>query len=141
MERTNVGSDVDAIPTGYMTYLQTMYSAIRGTGATNLIMMQWHMGWYPNGYGNTLSWAKQIDNAIHPTNMVYTTHFYYYAPTDLTAYWATDYNRLKTQVQNGIDTMGVTAPLVINEEGSCLNKFTKQTKRLHLVDKPCSGST
>ena len=30
----NVGSDVDAIPAGYMTYLTTMYNAIRGTGST-----------------------------------------------------------------------------------------------------------
>ncbi len=116
----NIGSDVDAIPQGYMTYLQTMYSAIRGTGATNLIMMQWHMGWFPNGYGNNLNFASQIDNAIHPTNIVYTTHFYYYAPSDLSSYWAKDYATLKAQLQTGIDSMGVNAPLVVNEEGSCL---------------------
>jgi hypothetical protein len=116
----NLGSDVDAIPSGYMTYLQTMYNAIRGTGSNHLIMMQWHVGWFPNGYGNNLSFASQINNAIHPTNMVYTTHFYYYAPSDLTSYWATDYNTLKSQIQTGINSMGVNAPLVINEEGSCL---------------------
>jgi hypothetical protein len=116
----NVGSDVDMIPQGFMTYLQTMYTAIRSTGATNLIMMQWHMGWFPNGYGNSLSWVKQIDDTIHPTNLVYTTHLYYYAPTDLSSYWATDYAGLKTQLQTGIDSMGIVAPLVINEEGSCL---------------------
>jgi hypothetical protein len=108
----NVGSDTDAIPAGYMTYLQTMYTAIRQTGASNIVMMQWHMGWQPNGYGNTLAWASQIDNAIHPVNIVYTTHFYYYAPTDLTSYWATD---------QAIASMGVSAPLVINEEGSCMS--------------------
>jgi len=118
----NVGGDADPIPEGYMNYLQTMYSAVRSTGATNLVMMQWHMGWFPNGYGNDLSWCKQISDAIpEATNLVYTTHFYYYAPTDLTSYWATDYNGLKAQLQAGIATMGVTAPLVINEEGSCLN--------------------
>jgi hypothetical protein len=117
----NMGSDVDAIPAGYMTYLETMYSAIRSTGATNLIMMQWHMGWQPNGYGNDLSWAAQINNAIPAaTNLVYTTHYYYYAPTDLSSYWATDYATLKSQIQTGVATMGVNAPLVINEEGSCL---------------------
>jgi hypothetical protein len=117
----NVGGDTDAIPTGYMTYLTTMYNAVRSTGATNLIMMQWHMGWFPNGYGNDLSWCKQIATAIpDATNLVYTTHLYYYAPTDLSSYWATDYSGLKTQLQSGIDSMGVTAPLVINEEGSCL---------------------
>ncbi|MGD6850512.1 MAG: cellulase family glycosylhydrolase [Candidatus Bathyarchaeia archaeon] len=117
----NLGQDNDAIPAGYMTYLTTMYNAIRATGSTNLIMMQWHMGWFPNGYGNDLSWCKQIATAIPTaTNLVYTTHLYYYAPTDLTSYWATDYNGLKAQLQTGIDSMGVTAPLVINEEGSCL---------------------
>ncbi len=116
----NVGSDVDAIPAGYMTYLTTMYNAIRETGSNNLIMMQWHMGWFPNGYGNNLAFAGQIDKAIHPTNLVYTTHFYYYAPSDFSSYWAKDYAGLKTQLQTGINSMGVTAPLVVNEEGSCL---------------------
>ena len=115
-----VGSDVDAIPASYMTYLTTMYNAIRGTGSTNLIMMQWHMGWFPNGYGNNLAFAGQINNALHPTNVVYTTHLYYYAPNDLSSYWAKDYATLKTQLQTGINSMGVTAPLVVNEEGSCL---------------------
>lgn len=119
----NVGNDNDQIPAGYMSYLQTMYSAIRGAGATNLIMMQWHMGWYPNTWGNDLSWAKQIATAIpNATNLVYTTHLYYYAPNDLTQYWKTDYEGLKAQLQEGINTMGVNAPLVVNEEGSCLQK-------------------
>jgi hypothetical protein len=116
-----MGSDVDAIPAGYMNYLSVMYNAIRGTGSTNLIMMQWHVGWFPNGYGNNLSWVKQIDSAIHPTNLIYTTHFYYYAPSDLSSYWTKDYATLKTQIQTGISSMGIAAPLVINEEGSCLS--------------------
>lgn len=125
----NVGSDVDMIPAGYMTYLQTMYNAIRSTGATNLIMMQWHMGWFPNGYGNNLSWVKQISDAIpNSSNIVYTTHLYYYAPTDLTSYWATDYTGLKAQLQTGIDSMGITAPLVINEEGSCLQYSSNRAR-------------
>jgi hypothetical protein len=124
----NVGLDNDAIPSGFMTYLQTMYTAIRSTGSTNLIMMQWHMGWFPNGYGNDLSWVKQIDNTIHPTNVVYTTHFYYYAPSDLTSYWATDYAGLKAQVHTAINSMGIVAPLVINEEGSCLAYSSNQAR-------------
>jgi hypothetical protein len=123
----NVGVDNDSIPAGYMTYLQTMYSAVRSTGANNLIMMQWHMGWYPNTWGNDLSWAKQISTAIpDASNLVYTTHLYYYAPTDLTSYWKTDYDGLKAQLQEGINTMGIKAPLVINEEGSCLQKSTNK---------------
>ena len=115
------GGDTEPIPAGYMTYLQTMYSAIRGTGATNLIFMQWRMGWQPNNYGGTLGWVSSINSAFHPTNIAYTTHFYYYAPTDLSSYWAKDYNTLKTQIQGAITSMGVSAPLVINEEGSCLS--------------------
>lgn len=115
------GGDTEPIPSGYMTYLETMYNAIRNNaGSDNIIMMQWRMGWQPNGYGSTLSWASDINNRIHPTNLVYTTHFYYYAPTDLSGYWAKDYATLKSQIQTAINGMGVTAPLVINEEGSCL---------------------
>jgi hypothetical protein len=115
------GADNEALPTNYMSYLQTVYNAIRNTGSTNLIFMQWRMGWQPNGYGATLAWAGQINNVLHPTNLAYTTHFYYYAPADLSTYWAKDYATLKTQIQSAISCMGVTAPLVINEEGSCLS--------------------
>ena len=115
------GGDTEPIPAGYMTYLQTMYSAIRATGATNMIFMQWRMGWQPNNYGGTLGWVSDVNNAIHPTNIAYTTHFYYYAPTDLSSYWAKDYATLKSQIQTAVTSMGVSAPLVINEEGSCLS--------------------
>ncbi len=116
------GGDTESIPTGYMNYLQTMYTAIRtNAGSNNLIMMQWRVGWNPNGYGSTLSWASDINNKIHPTNIVYTTHFYYYSPTDLSGYWAKDYSTLRTQIQTAINGMGVNTPLVINEEGSCLS--------------------
>jgi hypothetical protein len=121
------GADNAPITSGYLNYLTTMYSAIRGTGSTNLIMMQYHMGWFPNGYGNDLSWIKQIATAIpSATNIVYTTHLYYHAPSDLTSYWKTDYIGLKTQLQAGIATMGITAPLVVNEEGSCLTSSSNQ---------------
>ena len=80
------------------------------------------MGWHPNGYGSDLAWAKEINSAIStsPTNVAYTTHLYYYAPYDLTSYWTKDYNTLKSELQKAVTSMGVTAPLVINEEGSCL---------------------
>ncbi|MDR0372308.1 MAG: glycoside hydrolase family 5 protein [Nitrososphaerota archaeon] len=125
----NLGIDNDAIPSGYLQYLQTMYSAIRARGSTNLIMMQWHMGWHPNAWGNDLSWAKQIASAIpDASNLVYTTHLYYYAPTDLTQYWKTDYTGIKAQLQEAIKTMGVSAPLVINEEGSCLARTSNSQR-------------
>ncbi len=117
------GYDTDPVSTGYMTYLQTMYDAIRSNGSTNLIFMQWHMGWFPNGYGHDLSWASQIwDEIDNPSNLVFTTHLYYYAPSDLTPFWGTDCttSSVTSQLQAGIATMGVSAPLVFNEAGSCL---------------------
>jgi hypothetical protein len=110
-----------------------MYSAIRATGSTNLIMMQWHMGWEPNGWGQTDAWAGQINTALggSPTGIVYTTHLYYYSPTDLTSYWngnGVDSSsggvpmteaQIQTQLQGLQSSMGVAAPLVMNEEGDC----------------------
>jgi len=121
------GADNAPITAEYRQYLQAMYSAIRETGSTHPIMMQWHMGWFPNGYGNDLSWCTQIANAIpSATNLVYTTHLYYHAPSDLSSYWKTDYTGLKAQLQECINTMGVTAPLLINEEGSCLSDVSNK---------------
>ncbi len=82
------GGSANTIPSGYLSYLTTMYSAVRATGATNLIMMQWQPGWEPNA-GLNLSWASQINTALggNPTNMVYTTHLYYYSPSDDSPFW------------------------------------------------------
>ncbi len=119
----DTGNSPNTIPTGYITYLSLMYNAIRGTGATNLIFLQWQFGWFPNGWGMDLSWASQINNALsNPTNIVYTTHFYYYAPTDLTALWASvgiNYNGIYTALQGAWQSLGVNAPLVANEAGDC----------------------
>ena len=46
-EPAATGNWGEPVTTGYQTYLQTMYNAIRGTGATNLIFTQWEMGWTP----------------------------------------------------------------------------------------------
>jgi len=113
---------VNTVPSGYLSYLTTMYSAVREAGAANLILMQWRMGWFPNGWGQDLSWAKQITNAIsNPTNLAFSTHLYRHAPSDLSSYWgATDYNAVKSELQSAFNSMGVTAPLIINEAGSCM---------------------
>ena len=121
----------NTVPSGFLNYLTIMYDAIRATGATNLIMMQWTTGWSPN-IGATLGWASQITTAIgNPTNLVFTTHLYYYAPYDMTPQWdqnGIDNNaggvpmtiaQIETQLQGAISSMGVTAPLVMNEEGDC----------------------
>ena len=115
---------LNTVDSGYQQYLTIMYNAIRGAGNPSLIEMQWMNGWYPNGFGMNLSWAKGIVNSIgSPTNLVFTTHFYWYAPTDLTSYW-TNYQNFQsaTSIQNAIQlaqtSMGVSYPLVINEQGS-----------------------
>ncbi len=119
----DTGNSPNTIPTEYITYLSLMFNAIRGTSATNLIFMQWQFGWFPNGWGMNLSWASQINTALsNPTNIVYTTHFYYYAPTDLTALWASvgiDYNGIYKALQGAWQSLGVNAPLVANEAGDC----------------------
>ena len=119
----DTGNSPNIIPTGYVTYLSLMYNAIRGAGSTNLIFMQWQFGWFPNGWGMDLSWASQINTALsNPTNIVYTTHFYYYAPTDLTALWGSvgiDYNGIYSALQGAWQSLGVNAPLVANEAGDC----------------------
>ena len=45
----------DAVSLGYMSYLTTMYDAVRDAGAQNLIFMQWDAGLVPTY--NDLSWA------------------------------------------------------------------------------------
>ena len=113
------GTSRSPVPSGYMSYLTTMYSAIRGTGATNLIFMQWDMGYVPNF--NDLSWANQISSAIpNSANLVFTFHNYRHAPYFNTN-WGTDYNTVKSQLQSAVQSMGVNAPLVDNEAGSCMS--------------------
>ena len=119
-EPAATGNWGEPVTSGYKTYLQTMYNAIRATGATNLIFMQWEMGWAP---GDSLSWVSTINTALggNPVNVAYTTHFYYHAPTDLSSYWGSlTQSNIDGHLQNAISQMGVSAPLVANEEGSCL---------------------
>ncbi len=126
-----VGTSYNIIPSGYLSYLSTMYHAIRATGSTSLIFMQWCSGWAPN-VGFNLNWAAQISNALIPTNVAYTFHLYYYAPSDETTFWnqggvdtsagGVPYTtaQLETLLQTqALNTMGITAPLISNEEGDC----------------------
>lgn len=121
-EPQDSNADNTPVPAGYKTYLSTMYNAIRATGATNLIFMQWRLGWYPNGWGNNLDWAGVINTTLggNPSNVVYTTHWYYYAPSDNSSYWTLNANTIRTAIQNAVAGMGVNAPLVVNEAGSTL---------------------
>ena len=117
----------NSVNSGFLQYQTIMYNAIRATGANNLIMMQWMDGWFPNGWNMDLSWASQIVNTLggNPTNLVFTTHFYWYAPSDLTSFW-TNYQNFRgaTSIQDAISkaktSMGVSYPLVVNEQGSSM---------------------
>ena len=132
-EPNDGGNGADTVPSSYISYVQTFYNAIRNTGATNLIFLQWETGWAPNY--SSLAWAAQLNSALggSPTNVAYTTHLYYYSPCDETTNW--DQNgvdadaggqplttsQIQTDLQGAETSMGVTAPLVINEFGDCLS--------------------
>ena len=127
------GTGQNVVDSGYLSYLTIMYDAVRSTGSTNLIFMQWQPGWMPNGWGFNLSWASQITAALggSPTNLVFTTHIYYYSPADLTPYWNQNgvdsssggIPMTTAQIQSALhglqQSMGVNAPLVFNEAGDC----------------------
>ena len=115
-EPENLGND--SVTPSYLTYLTAMYDAIRGAGAQNLIFMQWDSGYLPNY--NDLSWARQISNAIpNAENLVFTTHAYRHGP-DFNPEWGTSYDAVEGQLQAAVQSMGINAPLVINEAGSCM---------------------
>jgi hypothetical protein len=119
-EPLNTGTD--NISSVYLTYLKTMYNAIRTVGCDNLIFMQWQAGYIPNH--NDLGWCKQISDAIPgATNLVYTTHVYRHAPY-FNKQWGTSNSIIETQLTLALKSMGVTAPLVINEAGCCQNTIT-----------------
>ena len=144
-EAWNEPADQDTSPNvitpAYLSYLTTMYDAIRSTGSTNLIFMQYQEGWLPNGWGMNLSWASQITSALggSPLNLAFTTHIYYYSPSDVTQYWDSNglsntaggipYNvtEMTTIFANLKTSMGVSAPLVFNEAGDCSYYSTNLT--------------
>ena len=108
----------DAVSSGYMNYLATMYDAVRNSGAQNLIFMQWDSGLVPTY--NDLSWASQISKALPAAlNLAFTTHAYRHGPS-FNLQWGTNSSTVEQQLQAAVQSMGVNAPLVINEAGSCL---------------------
>jgi hypothetical protein len=121
-EPQNTGAD--SITAGYLTYLKTMYSAVRNVTSDQLIFMQWQAGYVPTY--NDLGWCNQISNAIPgAVNLAYTTHAYRHAPY-FNRQWGTSNATVKTQLTTALNSMGVTAPLVINEAGSCQNAVTNR---------------
>jgi hypothetical protein len=127
-EPQNTGTD--AITSGYLTYLTTMYNAVRAVTTQNLIFMQWQMGLIPTY--NDLSWCQQISTAIpDASNIVYTTHAYRHAPY-FNQQWATTSSGVLTQLSSAVQSMGVSAPLVINEAGSAQNAVGTSDKQNEL---------
>ncbi len=144
------GSSANTIPSGYLSYLTTMYNAIRAAGSTNLIMMQWQPGWEPNA-GLNLSWASQINTALggNPTNMVYTTHLYYYSPSDDSPFWnqavqvkrnPMTVSQLETQLQGLANRHGNQCPAGDQRRRLMPLIIKQRTKRLHMVRQPASSS-
>lgn len=119
-EPQNTGTD--NITANYLSYLKIMYSAIRNVTSQNLIFMQWQAGYIPTY--NDLSWCKQIATAIPKAiNLVYTTHVYRHAPY-FNQQWGTTTAKVQSQLTTAVKSMGVSAPLVINEAGCCMNAVT-----------------
>jgi hypothetical protein len=132
-EPSDSGNGAGTVASSYISYVQTTYNAIRNAGATNLLFVQWEPGWVPDY--SSLAWASQLNSALggNPTNVAYTTHLYYYSPSDDTPFW--DQNgvdagsggtpmttaQIQSALQGAETSMGVTAPLVINEFGDCLS--------------------
>ena len=109
-------------PAGYMTYLTTMYNAIRATGSTNLIMMQWTWAGTPTAmattkHGQVRHQQRNPPNqhSIHNTLLLLRTN----RPKLILGKRLR--NTKNTSYKQAINSMGVTAPLVVNEEGSCLS--------------------
>lgn len=119
-EPQNTGAD--NITEGYLTYLKIMYNAVRNVTRDHLIFMQWQSGYIPTY--NDLSWCQQITDAIPGSvNLVYTTHAYRHAPY-FNQQWGTTPEEVTGQLSAAVESMGVNAPLVINEAGSCQNAIT-----------------
>ena len=114
-EPQNTGTD--PITPEYLTYLTTMYNAVRSVTSQNLIFMQWNAGYIPNY--NDLSWCQQISNAIpNAANLVYTTHAYRHSPY-FNYQWETNTPNVQSQLTFAIESMGIKAPLLVNEAASC----------------------
>lgn len=112
----------------YFNYMINAYQAIRATGSTNMVFMQYHMGLVP-GY-EELDWVPQFHNQLkaaigaEPQNIAYTTHPYRRAPYP-NLNWATTYEGVQAQLNTAnvipaTRSNGIDVPLVFNEMGVML---------------------
>jgi hypothetical protein len=65
------------------------------------------------------NWCQQISNAIpNAVNLVYTTHAYWHSPY-FNYQWDISSLNVESQLTLALESMGVTAPMLINEAASC----------------------
>lgn len=75
--------DQGATPANWMSTAQKCITAIRATGAQNLVVVQWGYNILPTTYQNPSPWSLDwIENyPLTGSNILYSTHLYW-APTD-----------------------------------------------------------
>jgi len=120
---------------------QRCINAIRGTGATQLIIFQWRMGCWvnlnfppPNNPGSTLDWIFETNLTDPLGNLVYSTHIYrcYGAfHHSLPERWnAWEYDEIKKAFQYMMfDNVTAKCPLLIGEIGADLAYTGEELQR------------
>lgn len=123
-EATSLGFTVAQARNDYFDGIQKAITAIRGTGATNLIIVTWglaavpHMGW-EDACNVNLGYVEQYP-LVDPLNgLVYTAHLY---RTHLNPIWGPSYNytdcyakMVQLQVQYVVQNL--SKPVIIGEMG------------------------
>jgi hypothetical protein len=143
-----------AAKTSWFTVAQSCTTAIRATGATNLIVFQWDYGNYwdlDHNSGETFGWITQANLNDSSGNLVYSTHIYD-AHTLRSggiggryAYTLTDMNQ---SFQNmGYYSAAQSYPIIIGETGCDIswsgtdltNEYTRFTNELSLFNQTGIG--
>jgi aryl-phospho-beta-D-glucosidase BglC (GH1 family) len=123
----------------YFGVQQQVITAIRGTGAQNLILAQWDMGsWVDldSGGGSTMDWVNTAKLTDPTNNLVYVTHLYreygqlgIYSKQESINKWGTthayDYNELKRaftaeKIDYILNTLN--KPMFVTECGANMDK-------------------
>jgi hypothetical protein len=116
----------------YYNYMINSYQAIRATGSTNMIFMQYYMGLVPTYH--ELDWIPQFNSQLKsaigqtPVNVAYTTHPYRFSPYP-NLQWSTTIDGVKAQL-NSANIVPATrssscdVPLVFNEAGVMMDPNT-----------------
>jgi hypothetical protein len=147
-----VGNDV--AKASWFSVAQSCITAIRTTGATNLIVFQWDYGNYwdlNNNNGETFAWITQANLKDSTGNLVYSTHLYD-AHTLRSggiggsyAYTLSDINQ--SFIGMGYYSAAQSHPIIIGEIGCNLawtgtdltNEYTRFTNELNLLNQSGIG--